>query len=70
MSKTILFEKKFRVDIKDFKSTNDVDNFVEGKLGRKLEITRIRSPLIGGHRSPFPHRKYDIDKLLEEALRR
>lgn len=45
-SKTIFFEDKYGVDIKDFKNTEDIDNFLEKKLGRKLRIKRIETNLL------------------------
>jgi hypothetical protein len=46
----------------------DIDEFVEDRTGKKLEVSDIRSPLVGGH-SPFKHRRHDIDKLFEESFR-
>ena len=46
-SKTIFFEDKYGVDINDFKSTIDIDNFMEKKLGRKLQIKRIETNILG-----------------------
>ena len=46
-SKTIFFEDKYGVDINDFKSTIDIDNFMEKKLGRKLQIKRIEPNILG-----------------------
>ncbi len=39
--KTLFFEKKYNTNIKDFQTTEDVDNFLERKLGRKLRVVYI-----------------------------
>ena len=38
--KTIFFEKEYGVDIDNFKSTVDVDSFIESKIGRKLKVIK------------------------------
>lgn len=39
--KTVFFEERFGVDIREFRSMKDVDEFVERKLGRPLQIVDI-----------------------------
>ena len=36
--KTVIFERKYGTDIKKFSTTEQVDDFIEGKLGRKLQV--------------------------------
>jgi hypothetical protein len=36
--KTLFFERKYNTNITDFQTTEDVDNFLERKLGRKLRV--------------------------------
>jgi hypothetical protein len=53
--KTVYFEKHYNVNIDDFKSTEEIDEFIENKIGRKLEVEKI---------DIFPIKKYperDID---------
>lgn len=38
--KTIFFEKKYNINIKNFQTTEDIDNFLERKLGKKLRVVR------------------------------
>jgi hypothetical protein len=40
-NKTIFFEKKYGVHIDDFKTTEEIDDFLEKKLKRKLKIKDI-----------------------------
>ena len=46
MTKTLIFEEKYGVDIKDFDTTGDVDKFMEKKLGRKLKVKLIRTNVL------------------------
>lgn len=41
--KTIFFEEKFNVDINDFKSTTEINKFIEKRLKRKLKIKHINN---------------------------
>jgi hypothetical protein len=60
--KTVYFEEKYGVDITDFKSTVEIDEFLEKRLGRKLEVKRCDI-------FPIKHADIDnIDKLLDEQL--
>jgi hypothetical protein len=45
-NKTLFFEEKYGVDIKDFASTYDVDKFLENKLKRRLRVKKIESNLL------------------------
>ena len=36
--KTVIFEKKYNVDIKDFATTTEIDKFIEEKENKKLEV--------------------------------
>jgi hypothetical protein len=47
---TVFFEERFGVDISEFRSTKDIDEFIERKLGRPLRIIYI---------SEYLHRKTD-----------
>lgn len=55
--KTILFEKNYGVNIDNFKSTRDVDRFIEEVTGRKI-----------GPEGPG-YCNIDPDKAVDEALR-
>jgi len=46
MRKTLFFEEKYGVDIKDFASTYDVDKFLENKLKRRLRVKYIRCNIL------------------------
>jgi hypothetical protein len=41
MTKTLIFEKKYGVDIADFETTEEVDIFIEKKEGRRLRAVKL-----------------------------
>jgi hypothetical protein len=45
-NKTIFFEEKYGVNIKDFATTREVDKFLENKLKRRLRVKRVESNLL------------------------
>jgi hypothetical protein len=44
--KTLFFEEKYGIDIKDFATTYDVDKFLENKLKRRLRVKRVETNLL------------------------
>jgi len=42
MTKTLIFEEKYGVNIEDFSTTTEVDEFIEKKLGRKLRVKKMK----------------------------
>jgi hypothetical protein len=41
MTRTIIFEKKYGVNIADFETTEEVDGLIEKKEGRKLRVVQL-----------------------------
>jgi len=58
--KTVLFEKVYGVNIENISTTKEVDEIIERKTGRKLRVVNVEM---------FPIRSYDIDEMVDEALR-
>jgi hypothetical protein len=44
--KTVIFEKKYGVDINDFHSLHEIDEFIEQREGRKLRVIKIDSNVL------------------------
>jgi len=44
--KTIFFEDKYGTRIKNFSTTEDVDKFLEKKLGKPLKVIRIDTNIL------------------------
>jgi len=59
--KTVVFEDKYGVDINNLNSTIEIDMVIEKAIGRKLDIKKT---------DIFPIKKYDVNKMLDEALER
>ncbi|MDY6959228.1 MAG: hypothetical protein SVK08_08730 [Halobacteriota archaeon] len=38
MEKTVIFEKKYNTNIEKFSTTKDINEFIERKTGRELEV--------------------------------
>jgi len=68
-AKTVIFEKKYGVDLRDFRTTEQIDEYMKDKLGRDLEVKRIESGVVTHRGNVFPLRHYDIEKLCDNALR-
>lgn len=45
-TKTVIFEDKYETDISQFSTTTEVDEFLEQKLGRTLNVVRQRNDYI------------------------
>jgi len=66
--KTVIFEIKYGTDIKKFSTTEQVDYFIEGKLGRVLRVTPHEGHIVTKRGSIFPLKNYDIDTELDKIL--
>jgi hypothetical protein len=58
--KTVYFEETFGANIEDFNSIHEIDEFIEGKIGRKLKIKRYNI---------LPIKDYDIDAEIDKRLK-
>jgi len=68
--RTVIFEKKYGADIKRFSTTEQVDEFIEGKLGRKLQVKVHKGNVVTRRGSIFPFKSYDIDEKFDKILGR
>ena len=67
--RTLYFEKKYGVNIKDFKSTTEIDQVIEKSLGRSLRLTRCENPLVNHGGCVFKLREYDVEEYLNRKFR-
>ena len=67
--KTVYFEEKYGVNITQFKSTEDVDKFLEQRIGRSLEAKDIDNGLIDRSGNVFPVKDFSIDLNLNRVLK-
>jgi len=69
-TKTVLFEKAFGVDIRNFHTTEDVNKFIAKVRGREIGIIEIKTPLVVRRGGIWPIIDYDIDRMVDEAIGR
>ena len=71
MSETVIFEKKYGVDIKDYPTIKEIDNFIEKKEGKKLQIVKLDSYGFAHSRgSIFKFKKYNIERMFDKAIKK
>ncbi len=70
MSKTVIFEERYGVNVNDFSTTEEIDEVIEKQKGRKLEIVKIDDHgIVPSRGNVFKIRKYDIDRMFEETIK-
>lgn len=67
--KTVIFEKKYSTDIKNYNTTEQVDSFIEDQLGRKLNVKRVDTNIVSRRGSILPLNRFNINKKLDALLR-
>lgn len=67
--KTVIFEDKYGTDITKYNTTEQVDAFIESKLGRKLNVKRVETNVVTRRGSILPIKRRDINEKLDALLR-
>ncbi len=67
-TKTVIFEQKYGTDIQKFSTTEQIDEFIESRLGRELRVTPHEGHIVTKRGSIFPLKNYDIDSNLDKIL--
>lgn len=68
--RTVIFEKRYNADIKKFSTTEQVDEFIEDKLGIKLEVKALKGNVVSRRGIIFPLKHCDIDSKIDKILGR
>jgi hypothetical protein len=69
-SETIIFEKKYGVNINDLSTIEEIDKVIEEKEGRELQIIKLDDHGIAHSRgNVFDLGKYDIDRMFDETIK-
>lgn len=63
-----IFRKRFGRDPRSFRSTEEVDTFVEQKTGRKMKVRLMHPNLVTRRGFVFPTKKTHADKTFKKAL--
>lgn len=70
-ARTIIFEDKYGVNIDDFSTTEEIDDFVAKKLGKKsLDVEFIHRNIVSARGAIVPIINNDIDKEFDIAVKR
>ncbi len=69
MRRTVDFEERYGVSINGLKSTEEVDACVEKKAGVRLRVVAASSDMTDRAGNVLSIKSYDIDGLLDRALR-
>lgn len=70
MDETVIFERKYGVNMNDFSTTEEVDRIIEEKIGRKLQIIKLEDHgIVHSRGGIFKLRKYDIDRRFDETIK-
>jgi hypothetical protein len=71
MSETVIFEKKYGVNINDFSTIEEIEKFIEKKEGKKLQTVKLDSYGFAHSRgSIFKLKKYNIDRMFNKAIKK
>ena len=69
--RTVIFEEKYGVNIDDFSTTEEVDDFVAKKLGKKsLDVEFIHADVVSARGAIIPIVSNEIDKKFDMAIKR
>jgi hypothetical protein len=68
LQRTVLFEKHYQVDVGEFKTTDDVDRFLEKRSGRKLGVVRISGNIVEKTGNILPVKQINVDNIIDKAI--
>ena len=68
LQRTVLFEKHYQVDVGEFKTTDDVDRFLEERSGRKLGVVRISGNIVEKTGNILPVKQINVDNIIDKAI--
>ncbi len=69
VSKTVIFEEKYGVDIEKFSTTTDVEEFIENKIGRELQVIEpCGHGIVSNRGNIFKLKDYDINRMFDETI--
>lgn len=68
---TVLFEEKYKVNIKEFATTSEIDEFIAKKEGKKnLEVVSIGTDIVSARGAIIPIVNMDIDGIFDKATKK
>ncbi len=70
MTSTLYFEKKYGVNLKDIRTTDDIDHIIEKQSGQKIQVSAASCGLIDKAGNVFSVLSFDINSRIDATLRR
>lgn len=69
--RTVIFEEKYGVNIDDFSTTEEIDDFIAKKLGKKsLDVEFIHRDVVSARGAVIQIVNNEIDKKFDMATKR
>lgn len=66
--RSLIFEKKYEISVKQFNTLEQINRFVEEKTGRKLEYKRSDNLILAKGGSVFKLNTIDSGKVIDKIL--
>lgn len=66
---TILFEKKYKTEIRNFSTTSQVNKFIEKEEGKKLDVVMIATDIVTSRGDILPMLDENIDEMFDKAIK-
>ena len=70
MTSTLYFEKKYGVNFKDIRTTDDIDHIIEKQSGQKIQMSKTSCGIIDKAGKVCSVLSIDINSRIDAALRR
>ena len=70
MTSTLYFEKKYGVNLKDIRTTDDIDQIIERQSGQKIQVSETSCGIIDKAGNVFSVLSFDINNRIDAALHR
>lgn len=64
----LLFRMMFGEDKENFRTTEEVDEFLEEKLGKKIGIVKVKSPFVVPSGNIYNITKIDIEEMVDSDM--
>lgn len=68
VARTIIFENRYKTNIKQFSTTHQVTSFLEKKLNKPLKTISLNQNIVSKRGNVFPIKSFDVDNELDRVL--
>ena len=70
MTSTLYFEKKYGVNFKDIRTTDDIDHIIEKQSGQKIQVSKTSCGIVDKAGKVCSVLSFNINSRIDAALRR